>query len=350
MSLTNWTDGSNSTEGLADICAAFQLDISCLVDGELDDAAAGRAMFHLESCDGCRRFFEDTRRQVRLHRDVQDPERLMAHLTTLTGGNLLARVEEVDLVHRLSSIFYQLGKAYALAGMDPEHHHRQFVFEDAVPVAETKVRGRGFVDGVLLGGKDDDRVDWRNARHMLNGRLERIADPLEKGRRLLREAIAVDPSHEEARLHLANIWSYENKPLKAAAAYKAVFDSAVQLENRAHAAVQLGRLHKAEGDLRKALIYWRWVTLSGLAEYDERFWFVRFNVALAYALEGAVERSLAAFRTLIDRHPDRIPTIAEALYTGDELRAAVESQHGFAEAMMRRLPELFDASGADTDA
>src|SRR5688572_10661617 len=69
-------------EGVADVCTNFQMDLSCLVDGELDEAAAGRVMLHLEECDVCRDFFEDTRDCLRLHFDVADPDRLLARVST----------------------------------------------------------------------------------------------------------------------------------------------------------------------------------------------------------------------------------------------------------------------------
>lgn len=336
MTFEKWTDG------LAEICAGFQFDLSSLVDGELEEDAAARAMVHLESCDGCRSFFEDTRRQVRLHRDIADPERLMAHVAMLTGSDFGAEADRIGMVHRLASIFYQLGKAYVMAALDPDFHRRVTVFEDPVPVEATRVRGRGFVDGVLMGGHaDEGRVDWRAARTLLNGRLERIQDPLEKGQRLLEEAIAVDASHEEARLHLANVYKYQGRPIQALETYRSVFDDAISELNRAHAAVQLGRLYKEEGSLRKALFFWRWITVNGLAELDERFWVARFNIGLAYALQGNVRRSLCAFRDLLDKHPERAGDFARAIHGGRELRAAVERHAGFAEALVESCPELF---------
>ena len=53
------------TEDLAEVCENFQMDISCLVDGELDEVAASRAMLHLENCDDCRAFFDGTRVALR---------------------------------------------------------------------------------------------------------------------------------------------------------------------------------------------------------------------------------------------------------------------------------------------
>ncbi len=305
MTLHEWKDG------LADICSAFQLDLSCLVDGEIDEAAGARAMLHLEECACCRDFLDDTRHHARLHQDMADPSRLFARVAMLTGAELSTEIERIDIVHRLATIFYQLGKAYILAAIDPDYRER--IFEAAVPVAEARTRGRGFVDGVLMAGKDQDgNVDWPQARNMLNGRLERIEDPLEKGRRLLLEAISLDASHEEARLYLAYLHNHEGKRLRAAEAYRDIFDTAVSQENRAHAVIQLGRLHFVEESRRKAIACWRWVTMSGLGDSDDRFWFVRFNIGMAYAIERQPERALQSFRTLLDRHPGRASEVAEA--------------------------------------
>ncbi|MFT4541312.1 MAG: tetratricopeptide (TPR) repeat protein [Planctomycetota bacterium] len=360
----------NAMEGLADICAGFQFDLSCLVDGELDERASGRALLHLESCPSCAEFFEDTRRYARLHRDIGEPERLMARLAALTGSNSALEIEGFDLVHRLASIFYQLGKAYTLAALDPDFHRRIAVFEEAVAVEDTKNRGRGFVDGVMLGsdraskvtadgieGVDAQdplaegaspagRVDWQHARHMLNGRLEKIEDPLEKGRRLLEEAISVDSSHEEAKLYLANTHKYQNRPIKAFETYLEVFDTAVNIENRAHASAQLGNLYKAEGNHRKALVYWRWVTMNGISDQDDRFWYLHFNIGLVHAMDKKPERALASFRSLLDRHPSHAKDFASQLQGGRELKEAIESQEGFAEAFLAACPELFQDPGA----
>ena len=52
-------------DDLQDVCIQFQLDLSCLVDGELDEVAGGRAIAHLEECASCSTFFNDARSQIR---------------------------------------------------------------------------------------------------------------------------------------------------------------------------------------------------------------------------------------------------------------------------------------------
>jgi tetratricopeptide (TPR) repeat protein len=340
------------TGDLAGVCEAFQLDLSCLLDGELEDAAAGRAMLHLEECGPCRSFFDETRRCARLNRDLSEPQRLIAHLSALTGSFTAAGLE---IVHQLASILYQLGKAYVLAAVDPDYRVR--VFEEAVPVDPLRSRGRGFVDGVTLRGEEVAGLDLKRARGLLNGRLQEIDSPLEKGRQLLREALEVDPGHEEARIYLAFLHAHEGKPLLAAEQYRGVFRTALREENRGHAAVQLGRMHVSEGNHRRALACFRWVLISGLDARDERFFFAGFNVGHQYALMGRRGRALEAFRRLIDRHPDRLADISDLFARSHNLLRAIESQPGFLEALVETCPELFGgqaagrpgASGAGTE-
>ena len=349
FSQADFSQAGLSQAGLSQAEVQLQHDLSCLVDGELDEAAAARVMVQMEESQACQAFFEDARRYVRLHRDMADPERLEARLATLAGAwvpassssSLLAEAERQDLIHRLATIFYQLGKAYVLAGVDLEAFQER-VFETAVAVETTKTRGRGFVDGVLLGGKDARTgVDWQQARHLFNGRLERIEEPLEKGSRLLLGALETDPSHEEARIYLAFLYSHQGKTIRAAELYREVFDTAMSMENRGHAANQLGRLYREECEWRKALTCWRWLTMTGLADADKRFWMARFNIGVVYANTGDQERSLYYFRRLLDAHPDHVADVAQAFAALPQLQRTIESQAGFPEALMERCPELF---------
>lgn len=330
----------------SDVCSTFQVDLSALVDGEIDESAAGRAMVHMEACTCCRGFFEDVRGQVRLHKDMAAPDRLFARIAMLTGAEVSAAVEGIDLVHRLATVFYQLGKAYVLASIDPGYRER--VFETAVPVGDVQTRGRGFVDGVLLDGKvRAGGLDWKRARAMLNGKLEKIESPLEKGRRLLEEAISTDSSHEEAQLYLAFLHGHEGKRLTAAEEYRRIFQTAMSPANRGHAAIQLGRLHSSEKNYKKAIACWRWVTISGLADEDDRFFVARFNLGMVYALTRNRARSLGYFRSLLDHHPDRAAEVAELFSRSPRLREAIDAQPGFAEALVGAVPELFSLPGAD---
>jgi tetratricopeptide (TPR) repeat protein len=176
---------------------------------------------------------------------------------------------------------------------------------------------------------------------MLNGRLKQVEGPLEKGRKLLEEAIGADSSHEEARLYMAFLHAHEGKVLQAQREYRHVFRTAMSDVNRGHAAVQLGRLHEAEGNYRKALACFRWLNVSGLAQREERFFFVQFNLGLEYALVRDRARSLAAFRRLVDDYPQRLAETQQLFLESNSLQEAIESEPGFIEELVAACPALF---------
>lgn len=344
---------------LSSVCAGFQADLSCLVDQELDERASARAITHLESCGECRGFFRDIRQQVAAHKsllkgDVLAGEGFVAHVASLIGAQPTGQVEAIELVHRLASIFYSLGKAYICTGLDPEYREKllgdQTVFEQPVPVSATKNKGRGFVDGVLQRDEDadpgapllDGRIDWRNARHMLNGQLEAIESPIEKGRRLLAEAIQADPSYEEPRLYLAFLDAREGKTLKAERGFRSVFDTGVDEANRAHAATQLGLLYETEEDYRRSILFNRWVLQAGIEARDARFSVVHFNIGLCYAHLGRQDQAVASFRRLLDRFEGRSEEAVALFRRSPMLQSAIDLQPGFPEALRAACPELFE--------
>ena len=50
-----------------------------------------------------------TRAPLRLHLDATNPDRLMARVMSLTGHELASNAAAIELVHKLATIFYQLG-------------------------------------------------------------------------------------------------------------------------------------------------------------------------------------------------------------------------------------------------
>jgi len=332
--------------GVADVCTHFQVDLSCMVDGELGDESATRAMAHLETCEACSEFFEGTRLQVQMHRDVSEPNLLAERYAVLLGAESMG-TDSDELVHRLATIFYQIGKAYILAEIQPE---RTRVFEEAVKVERARTHGRGFVDGVVARGHGDaGGVDWTSARGMFNGKLSKIEGALDKGLRLLEDALEIDPSHEEARLYFGFAQLHLEKPMRAQREFNRVFQSALDEANRGHAAVQLALMNAKEGDLRQALIYLRWVRMARLDEYDERFFFVRFNIAMYYAHMEEKDRSLAEFRALLDRCPDCAGEVSDLFSKSPKLRAAIDAVPGFTQELLDTCPELFQSSSVSGD-
>ncbi|MCB1632358.1 MAG: zf-HC2 domain-containing protein [Pseudomonadales bacterium] len=53
-----------------DPCLQIQVDLSAMLDGELDPASVRRVMVHSDVCAGCRSFLRGIRDQVRMHRSL----------------------------------------------------------------------------------------------------------------------------------------------------------------------------------------------------------------------------------------------------------------------------------------
>ena len=299
----------------------LQFDLSQMIDGELREEPAARTLERLEVLPECREFFEHMLAQLGANRDLSRPE-------------------------RLASIFYQVGKAYALSAFDPDW--RQRVFERAVSVDAARSQGRGFIDGVASRQAEGEperfgQVDWRQKRHLLNGLLERIERPADKAKRMLEECLRIEADYDPAHLYLGFLEQKAGLKLRAAKRFRQVFDEGVDPGNRGHAAMQLGKLYVAEGEFRTALTWFRWVGLSGLARLDERFFPANFNIGLCYAHLERPARAIEAFRSMLDRHPGRRSELAQFFARSPKLRACIDSQPGFAEALLARCPELFSS-------
>lgn len=358
-----WSDGlAEDPAGLSDGLPAggpeafserelLQFDLSQMIDGELREEPAARTLERLEVLPECREFFEHMLAQLGANRDLSRPETLVEHYRELVGGRLPNDLETKQLVHRLASIFYQVGKAYALSAFDPDW--RQRVFERAVSVDAARSQGRGFIDGVASRQAEGQaerfgQVDWRQKRHLLNGLLERIERPADKAKRMLEECLRIEPDYDPAHLYLGFLEQKAGLKLRAAKRFRQVFDEGVDPGNRGHAAMQLGKLYVAEGEFRTALTWFRWVGLSGLARLDERFFPANFNIGLCYAHLERPARAIEAFRSMLDRHPGRRSELAQFFARSPKLRVCIDSQPGFAEALLARCPELFSnpAEGA----
>ena len=82
--------------------------------------------------------------------------------------------------------------------------------------------------------------------------------------------------------------------------------------------------------------------VAELADAEERFHVARFNIGINYAHLGDRERSLRAFRELIDRHTGQLTDIIQLFAESPATRTVIAHQPGFAEALARTCPELFE--------
>src|SRR6185295_5316578 len=103
-------------------------------------------------------------------------------------------------LRRLAVIYFRLGKAYLLLVLDKKYQTR--LLEEPIAIQNYKVESRHFVEGMIHDRKEDSAFrgyDWVKARYLLNGRLDRDGENLDKGRMLLEESLVVRPRFAEPR-------------------------------------------------------------------------------------------------------------------------------------------------------
>jgi tetratricopeptide (TPR) repeat protein len=325
-----------------DLCIPFQVDLSCMVDRELEDGGAvRRAVVHLEVCARCRRFFEAIEGQVRLHRELADPDRLLGGIAAAGGADLFARFALRESLRRLAAVLYRLGKAYLLLAVD--RNYLLEVFEEPVTPTDFKSEGYRWVSLQVEREIFGRRESWTRAKHLLNGKLDSVPDNLAKARALLEESLVVRPNFAEPRLYLGFHRQVSGDLDGAEIEYRRVFRTARKLANRVHAAVQLGMVHHDRGDYRRAVACYRWVRASGVLERDDRFFFVYYNLGLVYARLGNLEAAVEAFRALRREHPDRLERVRSYLEKAQEFRDLLAERPEFRRRLEGVCGEIFAA-------
>ncbi len=254
------------------LCAGFQRDLSALLDGELPERAAQRSLAHLECCEPCGEFFRAIRLQALAHRDHAVPGSLARRLGRMRGQDLFEGMTDAEIVRRLASALYQLGKAYVLLANGGDYllevaeapvEIDDFERTEAAEAAEAaRSTGACMIDAEVLRG--------------------RAADHREQGRKLIDEALRLKPRFAEARLYSGFLHQLAGELERAGAEYREVFLRTERHTNRAHAAIQLGQLYDRQGRHREALRVYRWVVASGLLQRKPEFAFVLFNIAVEH--------------------------------------------------------------------
>ncbi len=309
------------------LCAGFQCDLSSLLDSELPEESARKSLVHLESCGTCSEFFQAIRLQALAHRDLAVPGSLARRMRRLRGHDLFEGMTDSEIVRRLATALYELGKAYALAATDGEY---------LLKIAQDPVALESFQNG-----------EAAQAVHaaMESGACKAAADLLEGEKNdflaeagsLLAEALRLKPRFAEARLYRGFVMHANDHPEEARAEYREVFLRTDRRANRGHAAVQLGMLYDEAGEHRKALRIYRWVVASGLADRCPEFAFVLHNIAVEHLSLGEPEEAAAIFRTICDQHPELWESSQSWLLESPSLLVRLQ-----ADESCRRLFEEFE--------
>ncbi|MBX3463389.1 MAG: zf-HC2 domain-containing protein [Planctomycetes bacterium] len=309
---------TNSMPG-QDPCLPIQVDLSAMLDGELDPASVRRVMVHSDVCENCRAFLDGIRTQVRLHKRLA-----AAGATTLSaaaegsgaegsgaegsgaeGSGAADRLREqlTRNRRRLSRILYELGRCFVLMGLSPDFSRE--VAKEPVPVPDMAMRGRNLLDEVA---RSEGAIgpEWVTAKDLFDGHLRSPDENLAKGQRLLAECLALEPSMHEARIYIGLVHYVRGQRALSRQQFATVLSDSEDRILRGYALLNLGNLHLDEGDCDGAVELLLQLVDSGVAQEQPRMTPTAFfNLGLAYGLKGQFRDCAHWFGRLHEETPHR---------------------------------------------
>ncbi|GAB4147410.1 MAG: hypothetical protein Fur0037_15580 [Planctomycetota bacterium] len=297
-----------------DPCLQIQVDLSAMLDGELDAASVRRVMVHSDVCGSCREFLESIRTQARAHRSLAD--------TGLIGGGPARnsadalRRQLVENQKILGRILYELGRGFILMGLSADFSRE--VSREPVPVPDMAQKGRNFLDEFERwaegAGEVGDCTPWVAAKDLFSqSRLSTPAESLAKGQRLLSECLALLDDHHEARIYLGLVHHVRGQRGLARKQFSLVLTGTGDLAMRGFALLNLANVHIDEGDFGGAIDLLQQLVASGVIRKNPRFGMAYFNLALACGLSGRFAEAQTWFQRLHDELPHKRAMVAREL-------------------------------------
>jgi tetratricopeptide (TPR) repeat protein len=312
----------SSPERGSDPCLPIQVDLSAMLDGELDPASVRRVMVHSDVCPSCRAFLDGIRSQVRLHRkvamatvppEVEGGEAHAPNEAVTAGARLRDELTANRL--RLAKILYELGRGFVLMGLSADFS--RVVAKEPVPVPDMAMRGRNLVDEATRAG--DQGPEWVAAKDLFDGCIRTADENLGRGHH-------VRGQRALARRQFQTILAESS-------------DSLV----RAYALSNLSNVHLDEGDFDEAVRLLLELVASDALEKQPRIGTAMFNLGLAYGLKGQFSESLRWFGRLHEEMPHRRNYVASELGRRSQFLFLVRS-HPEAKDLANALQEWFLAA------
>lgn len=316
----------------------IQVDLSAMLDGELDAPSVRRVMVHSDACASCRGFLEGIRSQVRLHRRLTEVDCADSD-DRVSAGTLRLRRELTVNREKLSKILYELGRCFVLMGLSPDFSKE--VSKEPVPMPDMAMRGRSLLDEVARAGAEGGGGDWVAAKELFDGRWCSPTESLAKGQRLLTECLGLDPESHESRIYLGLVHHVRGQRTLAKKQFTQVLAGTDDRVMRGYALLNLGNLHLDEGDCDGAAELLHEVVESGVVEQQPRLGMAYFNLGLAYGLKREFDECLHWFQRLHDELPHRRGMVAKELRRRSQFLHIVRSHPGVQSRFAETLPVWF---------
>jgi tetratricopeptide (TPR) repeat protein len=342
-------------------CTAFEQDISLFVDHELASAGVSRLTSHLTDCEACRSYVDDLRDMADLHREMaddaplatEDAVRGLVDRHSLFAG--ITRRLLLDKSGELARLFYELGKAYVLAGNQASLGRR---FQKVAPVARvadiraTTDRARRVAregEALAAAAPAESRGDFRHGS--LFGRSRKLFDDtaapgagaLASGLRCLTAALALRPELDEARLYLGFHHMLVGRLDRAGAEFRRVYRSGKDPVHRLMALQYLGNVHSTRYEHKRAIECYEQVAAEDRRSSEPRFYTALVNLGMDCAKLGLEERSARHFAELVERFPAHLNQSRQLLSQATDFTALLQRDAHLRESLRRSVPALFAA-------
>ncbi len=351
------------TELTTDPCLQIQIDLSAMLDDELDQPSMRRVLVHADVCPSCRMFLLGIRSQARAHLDLHAifEGRPLAEIdlnadASEPGAGARPATLAAELRQKLSDsrvaltrILYELGRGHVLMGTSPSFYRA--VAREPVPIPDVCMRGRNLLDEVrrLAPALQTEAAghEWVRAKMLFaTGQRASPAENLGKGIDLLREVLLLRPRYHEARIYLGHAYHIRQERDLARHEFRIVLSDAGDLIMRAFALENLGNVDLEEGFPARAIPHFLQLVDSGVIRREPRFYTTYFNLALAYGLLAEFEACMRWLGRLHAEFPHRRGPMRKELNSRTQFAAALARRPDVADDLVRRFPDWFPLSPA----
>ena len=345
----------------APACSLFEHDISLFVDHELAAADVSRLTTHITECMACRAYMDDLRDMADLHRAMgelgpgaaDDPVRGLVDRHALFAG--ITRRLLQDKAEELARLFYELGKAYVLAGNQAFLCRR---FQKVAPVSRaadirsTTDRARRVAresESLVANAPAEVQGEWRQGS--LFGRSRKLFDEatapgagaLASGQRCLGAALALRPELGAARLYLGFHHMLVGRLDRAGAEFRRVYRTGADPVHRLMALQYLGNVYSTRFDHKRAIECYEQVAAEDRRSSEPRFYTALVNLGMDCAKLGLKERSTRHFTELVERFPAHLNHSRQLLSQATDFTALLQSDTHLRDSLRRSVPALFAA-------
>ena len=391
------------TEPATDPCMQIQIDLSAMLDGELDQSSVRRVLVHADVCPPCSVFLQGIRSQARAHLDLHaifegrpladidldgDLNNGNLHNGNLNSGDLNSgdrhngdlnnraepgkpvgvpggqvlergkypatlatelRQKLRDSRLALTRLLYELGRGHVLLGTSPSFYRA--VAREPVPIPDACMRGRNLLDEVrrLAPALQNEVVghEWVRAKLLFeSSHRASPAESLSKGIELLREVLLLRPRYHEARIYLGHAYHIRQERDLARHEFRMVLSDADDLIMRAFALENLGNVDLEEGLPARAIPHFLQLVDSGVIGREPRFFTTYFNLALAYGLLQQFSPCATWLGRLHAEFPHKRGPMRKELHSRAQFAAALAGRPDVAADLVRLFPDWFPLAHA----